>query len=286
MPLATLFDAPTIRELAQVLKRETSSSDWSPLVTIQADGTRPPFFCMHGAGGNVMIYRELSRRLGFDQPFYGLQAHGLDGSCSPLTTIEDMASLYVKHIRKACPRGPYFVGGYCMGGTIAYEVAQQLQAEREHVALLALFDTTDWSKIPMPSLWGKSYRAAERLAFHAANLFRLDSHGKAEFSFGKMKALRNRIPVWRGRFFARLGKQSHAGVSKSRILAQIWQANDQACVNYVPKPYPGVITDFRPRKQYRMFDQPNAKWDRLARGGQRVVVLPVYPARHASQSIR
>ena len=278
LPLATLFDAPTIRELAEVLERETSASGWSPLVAIQPDGSRPRLFCIHGADGNVLIYRNLSRHLGPDQPFYGLQCRGLDGSCPPLTRIEDMASLYIKEIRRAQPHGPYFLGGYCMGGTIAFEVAQQLQAAGERIGLLALFDTTDWSKIPAPSFWGKSYRAVQRLVFHAANFLRLDSQGKAKFLSEKARAFRNRIPVWRGRLLATFDKHSRASTSQSRVSGQIWRANDLACVNYVPKPYSGMLTDFRPIKQYRMYDQPNAKWDLLAQGGHEVVVLPVYPA--------
>ena len=128
LPLATLFEAPTIQELAEILRSDAPSNGWSPLVAIQNSGSRPPFFCIHGAGGNVLIYRELSENLGSDQPFYGLQSQGLDGSYPPLTRIEDMAALYVKAIRRRQPHGPYLLGGYCGGGLIAFEVAQQLQS--------------------------------------------------------------------------------------------------------------------------------------------------------------
>jgi len=110
LPLATLYEAPTIQELAAVLRGKASESRWSPLVEIQSSGSRPAFFCMHGAGGNVLNYRELSKHLGPDQPFYGLQCLGLDGSCAPLTRIEDMAVLYVNEIRRVQPHGPYFLG--------------------------------------------------------------------------------------------------------------------------------------------------------------------------------
>ena len=278
LPVATLFEAPTIEELARILCRETApTSGWSPLVAIQPAGSRAPFFCVHGAGGNVLIYRDLSRHLGSDQPFYGLQSQGLDGSCPPLDKIEDMAALYVKEIQRVRPHGPYFLGGYCGGGTIAFEVAQQLQAEGEQIALLALFDTSNWSTIHPPSLLGRSYYACQKFVFHAANFFSLDSDGRAKFFWEKAEALRSRIPVWRGMLLAKLSKGSRTTVSESRVLAQIWRANDSACWNYVPKPFPGVVTDVRPVKQYRMFNKRNAKWDRLARA-EEVVVLPVYPA--------
>jgi phthiocerol/phenolphthiocerol synthesis type-I polyketide synthase E len=278
LPLATLFEAPTIEELARILRRDESPAGWSSLVAIQPSGSRPPFFCIHGAGGTVLIYRELAERLGPDQPFYGLQAIGLDGSCPPLTSIQDMAALYAKEIRRKQPRGPYYLGGYCMGGSVAFEVAQQIRAQGEQVALLALFDTMNWSKIPPLSIWDKGYHAVERLVFHAANFSRLDRHGKAQFLREKMEILRTRIPVWRGTLLAKLSKSRRADSSESVLLAKVWHTNDCASAAYVPKPYAGTVTDFRPLKQYRIFNRPDAKWDRLAQGGQQVIVVPSYPA--------
>ncbi len=278
LPLATLFEAPTIRELAGILRSEAPSSDWSPLVAIQPSGTRPPFFCVHGAGGNVLIYRELSQNLGSDQPFYGLQSQGLDGTYPPLTKIEDMAAIYVKAIRRQQPHGPYLIGGYCGGGLIAFEIAQQLRAQDEDIALLALLDTMNFSKIQALSVWSRGYYLFERLAFHAANFLRLDSDGKFSFFREKMRVLRNRLPVWWGMLLGKFEKNPKSRSSASRVLGNIWQANDLACQKYVPQPFPGVVTDFRPLKQYRAFDKPDTKWGRLALQGQTVVVLPVYPA--------
>ena len=278
LPLATLFEAPTISDLARLLRQKGPISDWSPLVAIQPTGSRPPFFCVHGAGGTVLMYRELSLHLGPDQPFYGVQAQGVDGKHPPLTQVEDMAALYVREIRRAQPRGPYFVGGYCLGGTIAYEMAQQLQAQGEQVALLAMFDTMNWYKVPPPSFFAKRYYEAQRLLFHAANFLRLDSAGKAKFFWEKVKIFSSRVPVWRGKLLGKFVKDASIAKSKSLMLGQLWALNDHAAFNYTPRPYPGSITDFRPVKQYRMCDKPELKWDRLAQGGQRIVTLPVYPA--------
>jgi thioesterase domain-containing protein/acyl carrier protein len=292
LPLATLYDAPTIADLSRIIDGEATPSGWSPLVPIQPLGSRPPFFCMHGAGGNVLNYRRLSQHLGPDQPFYGLQAQGLDQTSPPLTVIAEMAALYVKHIRKAKAHGPYFLGGYCMGGTIAYEVAQQLLAAGEQIALLALFDTMNWHKIPL-NIWSKSSYGCQRLMFHAASFLELDSREKTEFVKDKLDALRNRLPVWRGVLRGKLGWHvPDSGPSHAQLLGRIWRINDEAGWNYIPQPYPGTIIDFRPSKQYRVFDKPDLKWDGLAQ--QRVVMLPVYPAtmlvepfvRHLAGSIK
>lgn len=279
LPLAILFEASTIDELARVIRTETSTSTsgWSPLVAIQPNGIRPRFFCMHGAGGNVLIYRELAQHLGEDQPFFGLQAQGLDGSCPPLATVEEMATLYAKEIRKFQPRGPYFIGGYCMGGTLAYEVARQLRLAGEEIGLLALFDTMNWCNVGPPNSWTNAYHAIEKVSFHAANFFQLNGSGRREFIREKLRDLRDRLPIWKGIVSTKLSKDAEA-TSQSHTLARVWQANDRACLIYLPKPFPGVVTDFRPSRQYRMFNLPNLKWEQLAQGGQRVVNLPVYPA--------
>jgi phthiocerol/phenolphthiocerol synthesis type-I polyketide synthase E len=248
---------------------------WSSLTPINAIGSRPPLFCMHGAGGTVMMYRDLSRHLGDDQPFYGLQSQGLDGSCPPLTNIAEMAAVYVKEIRRVQPHGPYFIVGYCMGGTVAFEVAQQLRALGETIALLALFDTMNWHKIPL-TFWAKSSHASQRLFFHAASFLSLDSTSKARFLKEKFAVLKTRIPAWRGMLLSRFFRRSPNTISDSLVLGQIWQSNDRACWAYLPNPYPGVITDIRPTKQYRIFSKPDLKWDRLTEK-QDVIVLPVYP---------
>jgi phthiocerol/phenolphthiocerol synthesis type-I polyketide synthase E len=275
LPLATLYEAPTIEELARVVRNEAPNSRWSPLVAIQPKGSRPALFCMHPHGGNVLVYRDLSRHLGSDQPFYGLQCQGLDGDQSPLKTIEDMAALYVKEIRRVKPHGPYFLGGYCMGGTVAFEIAQQLRAAGEVIALLALFDTIECSSFRPPSFWTQSYYNGQRLMFHIANFLCLDSEGRGRFFRDKARTMRSRITVWGNALLGKLGNTSTAPKSESWVLGQIWQANFQACLDYVPQPYSGTLTDFRPARQYRIFNRPDLRWDRFARGKQEVVVLPV-----------
>jgi thioesterase domain-containing protein/acyl carrier protein len=272
LPLATLFEAQTVAELAVVLHDQSRSGNWTPLVPIQPAGSRPPFFCIHGGGGNVLIYRALSKHLGAEQPFYGLQSQGLDGKRALLTRIEDMAELYVQEILRVQCHGPYFLGGYCMGGTVALEMAQRLTAKGEKVALLAMFDTVDWSKVRRVSFYDKLSYQAQRLLFHSLNFHLLNFDDKIEFIEEKLKVLRSRSSVWRGMLSSKLGRKS-----ESSLLATIWKVNDDAILDYVPKTYPGVITDFRPVKQYSQYLGPPMDWRALA-DGHEIVSLPVYPA--------
>jgi amino acid adenylation domain-containing protein len=146
LPLSILFKAPTIAEMATVIEEKNYDGAWSPLVEIQAGGSKPPLFCMHGGGFNVLIYRSLAQYLGPDYPVYGLQARGLNRDPSaPIhdiaACIEDFASDYIQEIRRIQPQGPYFLVGLSAGGNIAFEMAQQLQAAGEEVAFLGMFDS-------------------------------------------------------------------------------------------------------------------------------------------------
>ena len=138
LPLATLFQAPTIAELASVLSREQWVPPWQSLVAIQPSGTAIPIFMVPGVGGNVLVFAQLAKLLGMDQPFYGLQARGLDGKETPFTSVPEMARHYIGEIRTVRPHGPYIILGICTGGLIAYEMAQQLLDQGETASLVML----------------------------------------------------------------------------------------------------------------------------------------------------
>ena len=139
LPVAVLFEAGTVAEMAMLIEEEEPQGC---MVAIQPNGARPPFFCVHGNGGEVIGFYNLARRLGNDQPFYGIQSVGWDGTTVPFTNTEDMAAHYVAEMRKVQPQGPYYLGGYSFGGRIAVYMANILKAAGEEVALLALLDTT------------------------------------------------------------------------------------------------------------------------------------------------
>src|SRR5262249_14643005 len=114
----------------------------SPLVCLQPHGTNPPFFCVHPAEGDVMCYANLARHFPADQPFCGIQAECPNRVRATASSIESMARRYVEQLRELQPQGPYCLGGYSFGGSVAYEMAQQLQADGQKVALLAILDHT------------------------------------------------------------------------------------------------------------------------------------------------
>jgi amino acid adenylation domain-containing protein len=141
LPITTLLDAPTVEELAALLREENWSPAWRSLVPIRGSGTKPPFFCVHGIGGTVLRFHDLAHFLGSDQPFYGLQAQGLDGQRPCHGRIEDMAAHYVSELQIAQSEGPYYLGGYSFGGMVALEMAHQLRARGQQVGLVVLLDT-------------------------------------------------------------------------------------------------------------------------------------------------
>jgi amino acid adenylation domain-containing protein len=149
LPLATLFEAATVSQLAAILRSQTSPS-WSSLVAIQPKGSKPPLFCIHACGAHVFVYLSLVAYLDSDQPVYGLQAQGIDGTQEPYTHIEDMAAHYIKEILELEPHGPYYLLGDTLGGLIAFEIAQQLTRQGRDVGLLAMFDTA----CPLPLSFG------------------------------------------------------------------------------------------------------------------------------------
>jgi acyl-CoA synthetase (AMP-forming)/AMP-acid ligase II/thioesterase domain-containing protein/NAD(P)-dependent dehydrogenase (short-subunit alcohol dehydrogenase family)/acyl carrier protein len=144
LPLSTLFKAPTVESLAALLGESADSAAPCQVLAIQTTGSRPPFFCIPGGASDMIVFRPLSVLLGPDQPFYGLQARGLDGTKTdtPIIPITELVGHFIQAMKAIQPVGPYYIGGHCFGALLAYEMAQQLHAKSESVALLALLDPT------------------------------------------------------------------------------------------------------------------------------------------------
>lgn len=141
LPLAILFEAPTIEQLSNRLRSAKLSISWPSLVPIQPHGHKPPLFFVPGAGGNLIYLYQLAKALGCERPFYGLQAQGLDGESKILTTMEEIAAHYVKEMMAVQPEGAYFIAGHSFGSLVAFEIAQQLLRQGRKIAFLAILDS-------------------------------------------------------------------------------------------------------------------------------------------------
>jgi amino acid adenylation domain-containing protein len=244
LPIATLLQAPTIEQLASILRQKGWSSLWSCLVPIQTSGSKPPFFCVHGIGGAVVRFYDLARYLGSDQPFYGLQAQGLDPRHSCHTRVEDMAAHYLKEIRSVQPEGPYFLGGYSFGGTVAFEIAQQLTPQDQEGALVVLFDTvcSPLRRTPV-SLEVASTSSA------LLKVFRIPAPERRSYLPRIAKASTRRIHSWLR--VARL----------PRSVKRVRKACLQASRDYTPRAYLGRVILFRSSYQpIRQFSDARAGW--------------------------
>ena len=138
LPVSSLYQTPTVKLMAEKIQREELPSMSSPLVPIQATGSAAPIFVFHAANGRVLMYGGLARRLGREQPIYGLQSPGLDGEEAPLDNIAEKARLYLAEIQKTRPEGPYHLVGFCHGAIIAWEMAHQIEAKGGKVGVLAM----------------------------------------------------------------------------------------------------------------------------------------------------
>jgi thioesterase domain-containing protein len=146
VPVSSVLENSSPRQIAALLRPEpganvAETATRGSLVPLTQTGTRPPLFFVSVAGGKVVGFAALAHRLGPDQPFYALQQRGIDGGAPLHVSIEGMAAHYVREIRRIRPHGPYLLGGQCIGGLVAYEMARQLEARGEKVALVALLDS-------------------------------------------------------------------------------------------------------------------------------------------------
>ncbi|HVS83325.1 MAG TPA: amino acid adenylation domain-containing protein [Pyrinomonadaceae bacterium] len=260
-PLATLFQAPTIAQFAAMIEKEWSPK-WSSLVAIKPNGSKPPFFCVHGLGGNVLEFSDLARHLDDDQPFYGLQSQGLDGTQPLLSKVEDMAAHYIKEMRELQPEGPYLIGGRSLGGTIAFEMARQLQAAGQEIGLLALLDT-----YPV-----QSAHLARRLSDHLTNLRSLSLRERFGYLAHKARFAPRKIKsrIWRTIY----NSLQKFGWNLPRALHSVTEFNSLAAHRYVPRAYDGKVTLFWASGDLRASNDLVEGWRALATGGIEVREIP------------
>jgi acyl transferase domain-containing protein/thioesterase domain-containing protein len=284
LPLATLFQAPTIAECAALLRAQLgpaaaeslsngaaagsaeipsgTAPAFRAIVTVQRGDKRLPFFCVHGAGGNVLNFRDLSRAMDRAQPFYGLQAYGIDGVTPPHETIEEMARAYVVEVREQQPQGPYLLGGYSGGGLVAFEMAQILTEQGQEVRLLAFLDTFH------PQMPLRRVTMGTRLA-------RLRSE---KFHY-VVEALARQREVLRGAMTVReIEEHLSRGDTIPFALRDFHLTHSfaQAASRYRPKPWPGRAILFRAAEIGYIYQDagPSYGWDQHVLGGVEIVAVP------------
>jgi acyl transferase domain-containing protein/thioesterase domain-containing protein len=253
MPISAIFQAPTIEKLAKILRSEVKISDCYSLIPLQPQGSYPILFGIHW-----LKYRDLSRKLGLNQPIYGLY-YGMGdttGSIISLPKIEDLAKHYIEEIQSLQPEGPYFLMGLSRGGTIAFEMAQQLISQNQKVALLVMFDT-DLIKGKI-TFYPPTQRLLNKSWMMLDYIWRL---GFAEFA--------NRIKIRIKIKFRPLISKYFPSVNLPKPLLSI---NDE----YIPKPYGGKVLFFRATKSYPdcYIDFPEEEWKQLVKGKLEIVDVP------------
>jgi len=132
---------PTGSIWTKVMNQESATTSYNILVPMQTEGNKIPVFGMTGVGGNVLCLQPLSQALGNTQPFYGLQAVGIDGKTPPLDSVEKIAKVNIDAIKTAQKTGPYALFGYSFGGVVAFEMARILLEQKEKISSLILLDT-------------------------------------------------------------------------------------------------------------------------------------------------
>jgi amino acid adenylation domain-containing protein/FkbH-like protein len=297
LPIVTIFQAPTVAQLAGVIRAKESISDHPGLVPIQPAGSNPPLFLVHGAGGDVLWgYANLAQHLSVNQPVYGIRARhsnelgspeGTSSSINPeFESVEAMAAHYVSELRAFQPRGPYYLGGYCFGGNVAYEMARQLRAAGEEMALVALlecapsngsYERPDWRRL------GFIFPFARNLRHWMVDFLDFSPAERRSLVARKLKALGRKI--WR-----RIRRPAgNVSVDLEDVIdptqfpdkeLKLWQAHLDLMVRHTSKPYPGNVTVFRTRAHPLVCTYaPDLGWSELAQEGVDVRVVPGSHAR-------
>jgi thioesterase domain-containing protein/acyl carrier protein len=270
--LSTLIGAPTVAELAHIL-RSKEESESSLIVPLRDFGNRLPLFCFHCGTGHVLRYREMAAAMNADQPIYGLRAPDIDGARSTLS-VEELADRYLREIRAIQNHGPYQLCGLSFGGLVAYELACRLADAGEEVSMLGLFDTGN------PAYY-RDLPFAKSVEFRMTYLIdRFRKYGRRIGGFEIGKIYRD-LYIFVTRRFDRLvwkmaRKLSHLlGRPMPEVIrdnAIMFTAIGQA---YSPKPYSGRVLLFRAEGRTKEYgDDMFLGWEAVARGGIEVHHVP------------
>lgn len=276
--LKVLMEAPTVAQLADVLRREPDLQ--SPVVVpLRIYGSRPPLFLLPGAAGHLVALRDLWLRLPVDQPVYGIEPKlvseeygnaAAGGQRVSPPRVQDIAAAYVKDISEVQPEGPYFIAGLCFGGLVAFEMARQLLARGDTIGFLALLDP------PLPGSRQIPFRLSD-LAEIAGRFFRKDPAQRADIVRRFTAGLLERS---RARWQALVMRWSPRGLgAPDRLERRV--LNFAAAMQFAPQPLPGqpyalFLAAENGTRQNRYQEQV---WQELGPGG---VTLDMVPGGHGT----
>ncbi|HSF39112.1 MAG TPA: non-ribosomal peptide synthase/polyketide synthase [Thermoanaerobaculia bacterium] len=260
-------------DLAGLLGYEVPRRRKRALVPLAVAGPGTPFFCVHPAGGNVLCYADLARAIGPDRPFYGLQSLGLSGR-EPQETVEEMAASYLTEIRGVQPHGPYFLGGWSLGGVVAYEMARRLREEGEEVALLVLLDAVVPGRLPEEERLPREEDADVVLQRIVAEL----EPAAGEAFSAEAAKLADLPPDERLRGVLDVAKRAgylppDLGAEQVSRLIRVYNTNAAAWRRYRPAPYPGRALLLR-AKEGPLVENPSLNWHGLLTGEWETVDVP------------
>lgn len=280
LPLATLFQAPTIAQLAERLHSAPDSIVCSPicpsLVVIQAGKpgiSKPPLFCIHVLGKGLQYYRPLLPYLDPDQPVYGLSTQAV-GEAFPSNQVKDLADHYIQQIRQIQPQEPYCLIGYSFGGLIAFEMARKLTVQGQKVSFLGLIDTywsgSGYSHVKLPSLSechqvlcdlvaGKVTQAVRRVIRCARDEIRI-------LCF----PLQTRCMF----LIAQLFRLLRVALNPELQHFMDWYQDERSACNYFPQAYAGQITLFRAAKSMKRVVNPLLGWAEKGIDGVLEYIIP------------
>lgn len=249
LPLATLFDAPTVAKLALLTVPNAAPVAWRSLVAIKPEGNKTPLYIVHGYGMNVLSFAGVARNMDESQPVYGLQARGADGTEEPQNKMEEIAGAYVHEILEQNPSGPYALAGYSFGGIIAFEMAKQLQAAGKQVIMLAMLDAykhnTDYWDPPLIKLAKKARRQLPKFGF-ILNSVTKDPKTTIQYQSTLLKErLRQILPF--------LKNQETATVPADNSVNENFEI---AYRHYRMTPYNGIIDIFRVKTRIYFLEDP------------------------------
>jgi amino acid adenylation domain-containing protein len=272
LPLRAVLEAPTVEKFAAWL-RNHKAGERQFLVRVRPGiSERPPFFSVHGAGGNVLDMRALAMALPADLPFYCFEDKGLDGT--PFESIEEAACCYIDEMRQVQPHGPYHLGGSCYGGIVAFEMARRLEELGEPVAALVLIDSLNPTFVRNLSKGQWLLRNVRfytrRTVWHARRFFTQPPGEWLGYVSGPLKHFRYGMldPAKAIAIHDEEMVSSIASNPIGEILKRIMRANLSARRKFLPKPYNGSALIFRAggRCLYQ-YDDDCLGWGSVVLGG-------------------